>query len=444
MILGSSLSLLIAYINGFPLVYSDTGAYIDMGFKNRLPVDRSIYYGLFIRHISLATFPWLVVACQSLLVNISILEFLKTVMPDRFALAYILTLPVITLTTAYSYTTSVLLPDIFTSTAFLCFLTFLFRSKASIFWKTAIGFLLIFSIGSHLSHIPIFISLSIVLLIAAWVFKRLKGLALFDKKRFAQLMGIILIAIFCVPATNLLVGGKFRFHKSEHAFAIYHLIEVGVLQDYLKVNCKTGDEFLLCPYRDELGYNFLWDPASPLYKTGGKKSNASDFARIMHDIYTTPKYLAQIFLASFEFGAKQFVNFSPAVMEPQLEGSAPYGQIHWRFNNSLDNYISSKQNTSLVNTSIIAGIQPFVVYISLLLIIMMIVLKSKNMEKYQPTYSSAVALCLFLMLSSYICANLSTIDDRYQSRIIWLAPMFAIIFTIAQLNPDNAIDESPR
>ncbi|MDC1221672.1 hypothetical protein N8Z47_03285 [Salibacteraceae bacterium] len=36
LLVGSGLSLIIAFWNGFPIIYSDTGAYIDMGFRNVL------------------------------------------------------------------------------------------------------------------------------------------------------------------------------------------------------------------------------------------------------------------------------------------------------------------------------------------------------------------------------------------------------------------------
>lgn len=50
-----------AIVNGYPLVYSDSGTYIGSGFEGIVPVDRPIAYGLFVRHISVAYSLWFVI-----------------------------------------------------------------------------------------------------------------------------------------------------------------------------------------------------------------------------------------------------------------------------------------------------------------------------------------------------------------------------------------------
>ena len=42
-----------AFYNGFPLVYSDTGTYLESGFVLETPLDRPITYGVLIRIFSL-------------------------------------------------------------------------------------------------------------------------------------------------------------------------------------------------------------------------------------------------------------------------------------------------------------------------------------------------------------------------------------------------------
>ena len=46
--------LIPAFANGFPIMFSDVGAYIGSGFSKTVPIDRPIVYGLFIRQISMA------------------------------------------------------------------------------------------------------------------------------------------------------------------------------------------------------------------------------------------------------------------------------------------------------------------------------------------------------------------------------------------------------
>ena len=65
----ATLALLIAALwNGYPLVYSDTSAYLASGFLLETPIDRPITYGLFMRVCSLNGFSLgLVVLAQAML-----------------------------------------------------------------------------------------------------------------------------------------------------------------------------------------------------------------------------------------------------------------------------------------------------------------------------------------------------------------------------------------
>ena len=52
-LLSAFILIIPAFYNGFPLVYSDTGAYISSGMELIFPIDRPITYGLFMRLCSL-------------------------------------------------------------------------------------------------------------------------------------------------------------------------------------------------------------------------------------------------------------------------------------------------------------------------------------------------------------------------------------------------------
>jgi hypothetical protein len=69
-ILITSVVLMYAGFNNFyPLLYSDTGTYIRSGFTGTIPIDRPIFYGIFLRHTSLATSLWYVIFMQGVLLS---------------------------------------------------------------------------------------------------------------------------------------------------------------------------------------------------------------------------------------------------------------------------------------------------------------------------------------------------------------------------------------
>ena len=74
--LATIISCLAAFYNQFPLVYPDTGTYINSGFMGEVPQDRPIFYGLFLRHISLHHSLWFVILAQAYFCSILIYKTL--------------------------------------------------------------------------------------------------------------------------------------------------------------------------------------------------------------------------------------------------------------------------------------------------------------------------------------------------------------------------------
>jgi hypothetical protein len=68
----------LAWYNRFPLTYSDTGTYIIHGFETKIPVDRPIYYCLFIRHISMAASLWFVILTQGIFLSYLLYRFMDS------------------------------------------------------------------------------------------------------------------------------------------------------------------------------------------------------------------------------------------------------------------------------------------------------------------------------------------------------------------------------
>lgn len=62
------ISLFPAIINGFPILYSDSGTYIERAFSNIPPADRSIGYSWWIRATSWQTGLWPVIIAQAWIV----------------------------------------------------------------------------------------------------------------------------------------------------------------------------------------------------------------------------------------------------------------------------------------------------------------------------------------------------------------------------------------
>ena len=72
-----------AFYNGFPLIYTDTGTYIESAFTLRLPPDRPLGYSLFIRGTGGCRSLWATVFAQSFLLSFLLRRLFARVAPRR-------------------------------------------------------------------------------------------------------------------------------------------------------------------------------------------------------------------------------------------------------------------------------------------------------------------------------------------------------------------------
>ena len=208
---GAFISCIVAFINNYPLVYPDTGSYIYSGFSNLVFDDRPIFYGLFLRHISMAASLWCVIIMQGILVCYIIFITLGMFFSaQKRKYVFISIIILITLTTAFSYTVSILIPDIFSAISILCFINLLLNKELNKFHKIVIASLFIFSVSTQFSSLPI-----LMLLFGAlgliWFYMKMKKrpIGFISKNLFLTFM-LFLICIFMIPSIHYLFNKEFK------------------------------------------------------------------------------------------------------------------------------------------------------------------------------------------------------------------------------------------
>lgn len=428
-LLSSIIACSVAFINKYPLVYSDTGAYIYSGFNGLVFDDRSIFYGLFLRHTSLASSLWYVVFSQGLMIcyilYITLTMFVSETKRDA---VFIFLVTFLTLTTGFSFTVGILIPDIFSSITILCLVNLLLNKQLDRFNTILVSCLFIFSMSTQFSSMVIMLMLFFVVGLN-FVYRKLKSLPiLLDVKRFFYSFGLLISCLLIVPVVHYCFGKEFKVSGSTHVFVMNHLLETGILEDYLEKNCDKRD-YKICGYKENLGWNFIWAPESPLQKTGGWKANAEEYNEIIFDIVTTPKYSMLLSQKAVEYSFKQFFSFNIEVPSPQLEGSPPYGQIRWRFKDSVREYISSLQSAGKWDTHFLNFIQNILIILSLVFL-SVVILTPSLFKRLSPELRWLLVLVLLHnILNSFVCSNLSTVDTRFQSRIVWLLPLCVFVVT---------------
>jgi hypothetical protein len=424
-----------ALLNGFPLLYSDSGTYIVAGFINYVPVDRPYFYSWFVRHASFWYSLWLVLLAQSL-----ILLFVT-----RLALRYVLNITQnfipaclllvgLGLATGLAYNNSQLMADVFSPIALLSFAVLVVGKdiKASHrFWLVVI---LLFSISVHSSHLLIISLLAVLLWLLRIIFKK-KDFFKARKKTQRQVIFWGLAAWLVISMFNNWLGVGFRPSRTGNVFLVARCIETGAAKVYLDEHCPFAAGGL-CDYKDSLpphAVAFLWEfGTSPLYDANCTKNGWGDcwtqkdeeFGVLVKDIVRYGPSRKVLIEKCVSDSWKQLGAFDLGYLTPMAEGSPVYGGIRDFFEREMPQYQNAVQYNETLYFPTASKIQRWVVYLSWLVIVFFGV-KFFRQKNYSSTLAFALVIIVGGIVNGVVCASFSGVVDRYMARMIWLLPMAA-------------------
>ncbi|MFC2112805.1 hypothetical protein ACFLTA_06000 [Bacteroidota bacterium] len=413
------------FYNKYPLVFPDTGTYLLSGFTNVVPKDRPLIYGLFLRHASLAETLWLVIWVQGILVSILVFYYFKYLSPTRkFLPLFFIYIFLITFFTGASVNVSQLIPDVFTPMSVLSMGLLIFVKELKIRDLIIVSALLVLSTSVHTSHV-LSMTMFTVLLSVGFLFKKVRSFFPFLKyQRIILIWALIIFTYLSVSTIHYGFSGEFTLSKGKHVFLMGRLIDMEIVNDYLKENCDDHD-YKLCEFKDIVIWDFLWESQSPLYKTGGWEDSKEEYTTIIRDIFTTPKYLKIFMMKSIESSFIQFFNYETGDTPRQAQNSAPYGVITRFMPGQVKAYLSSKQCNDRLDFTFLNNYQNYLIVLSLLISILLLILKIPVKSKMLIIY-----ILVSLYINAGVCGTFSGISPRYQSRVIWLLPL-PIILTLA-------------
>jgi hypothetical protein len=441
-LLGTIISCFIAWYNNYPLVYPDTGSYMASGWCNKVFYDRTIFYGLFIYETSCQNSPFLVVFVQGLLVCYLLymtLGMFFTAREKKYIFLGAVTF--LTLFTGFSYTVSILIPDIFSSITLLCLINLLVNRQTGRVHLFAIAAIYVFSICTQFSSIPI-LTLLYVPTFAFLVWSKVtKRNPVVTFRRFFISLALTLSTLFIIPATHYYYDGDYKISGSNHVFVMNHLLETGVLEDYLQETCGVKN-YRICQYKDSLGWDFIWNENSALQKTGGWEANRKEYKEIIKDVIGQKKYFWMLFRKGIEYSFKQFFTFQTSISPKMAEGSGPYGEVKWHFEDTKREYLSSLQNNNKLDLRFVNGCELIVIFLSIVFLLTIGVSPALTRSLTPATRWTVFLVLLYSMCSSVMCSNLSTVHPRFQNRIVWLFPLCAGIIIIQYIRSQPDIEEN--
>lgn len=418
-----ALMLVPALWNGFPLIFPDTGGYFTAPMLRELANGRSALYGLFLdAGIPLAFWPC-VIAQAALMAWLFAVTLRVNGLGDRPWLALgIVALTCVT--TSLPWFAGQLMPDIlFAALALSLYLLAYGDARLAGWERWALGAVVAFAMASHMAAAGMGVAV-----IAALALTQVTRLML-PRARMTFAAGAVAAGILLCPVSNAILTGQFAFTPGGASFLFGRLIEDGIVSRYLEDHCP--DETLqLCQYKDEIQQDadsWLWWRGSPLYKMGGWEAYEPEAKRIIAG--TLSEYPVSHAIMAVNAAIAQFFSFETEI---GIDDNQPtYAAIEQFIPRLYPEFLAARQQAERFDVSPLNALHVPVAYLSLAVLALLLIFHRRLGLSPE---ARALGLTLFAALAAnaIICGVFSHPVDRYQSRLILLAP-FAVAVLMARL-----------
>lgn len=417
-----------AFVNGYPLVYTDTGTYIFAGFEGFVPVDRPISYCLFVRYTSLAYSLWFVLLVQAVFVFFTLYMCVRIIFSKNPLLITAVISIILTSVTGIANYTSQIMPDIFSALTIVG-IAILFSSKKIGYREILLLLIVLISSISHISNLAVVAGLTLTGIVFA-------GIRYLNRNSIYKMIIIGSLPFLTLLLINFYYLGDAKLSRSRNVFIFSRMIDTGLVPDFLRDYCKDDDCFL-CSEIDRIpthSWQFLWNQESPLYDSACMVNNwdycweskEDEFGELIQGILSLPSYRNQLALIYSKDFFRQILDFDIGPLSSLRQGSPANDWISIRYGREYEDYTKAKQFEKDQNFIQMSQIQRAFIIISLLSLVVLIFLKRRYQWRKQE-----IQLFLFLIigvLGNALTVNLfSTVLNRYQARVIWIVPLIALL-----------------
>ncbi len=422
--------------NHYPLVTSDTGAYINNAYHHSLPKDRTILYSYFILLTSFKISLYLTIIFQASLISFVVIKFFQNSLFKSISIKHFwVALFFLIICTSSSWYTSQVMPDIFTPLIFLTSINYFYSRSQKI--NTFYLGLIYFSILTHNSNLVI----SLLFFGIIFLISTLRKFN-FLRKKALVLMVVSVFAWLSLCSLHYVLGYGFKPSQSSHIFLIAKLSENGILKKYLIEHCDQ-ENFKLCSYKNNLpehAWDFIWNDNGAFAHSGYWDSSSTEYSKIIKGTITEPKFLWMNIKEGVKATVLQFFKTDIGDgLTPQVEESNPYWKVQEHYSHELKPYLNSKQNQGILSFKIFNQIY-FYVFIGSMIVFISLLILRKIKSDFIFLFGLAILFCL---LNAFTTGCLANILPRLNSRSIWLIP-FIVMLTLLNIHQTQLRQKEER
>ena len=427
-----------ALYNGYPLLYPDSMTYIENG----LPVARALflhkfsdYYGMrsFIYSLGILPWhwnvsPWPVVAVHALLTAYVIWLVVRSILPRRAVTNYLLLVALLSPLTSLSWFVSLVLPDILGPVLYLSIYLLVFaRETLSRTERVMVVLIAWWAVASHATHLMLAAGICILLALLLVLRRQL----MYRRSRaVGEVAMIVLLATAAQVALHTYLYGEPSLNGDRPPFLMARIIADGPGRWYLEQHCAEA-KLAICDHVHDLPDNsddFIWG-------ANGIWQRADEATRKRFSQEEIPFVLATLRAYPREQLSKSAASFGQQLMAFGLWDLDANAWVLEEFDHVLpggrSRYLQSRQARNALPLEFFTSLQNWTVIASLVVIGAFTLL----MRRRRPLrlVGLSVVLVSMVIANAFVTGALSTVEDRYQSRVIWLLSLLAGLFVLEWL-----------
>jgi hypothetical protein len=438
--LGVLLLIWPAILNGYPLVFSDTGTYILQTVERHLGWDRPVFYSIFLLALHWTITAWPVIVAQALLVLVTIRLVQRTVgnLAERRLL--LPTMLLLSGVTSLPWFTSQLMPDFLTALLPLVLAMLVLVPERLAPWERWALVLFGAAICAiHLSHLPISLAVLAVMVPArSW----LGATTPLGRGGLLRLALVPLLAGAALMSVNLVARGSASLSPYGNVFLLTRMIYDGPGLVTLRRDCPSAGWRLCGLVGQTLPENaddFLWSPDSPLARLGGPVAVSGEAGEIIRrSIRAEPlavlraamrDTLAQLTMIDTGDGLTPW----PVTVTPVIRRDFPRADVA-AYEGSL------QTNGKLVVPDWLQLIHHLAAALGIVATVVTLV---ATLRRRHPVAGLCAAVLICILANGFVTGALSGPHDRYESRVVWLAVLAPAIAVTALGRREPAAPAAP-
>lgn len=421
-----------AFYNRYPLLYPDSMSYLEDGplvaralFLHQFSADyggRSFIYCLGILPLHWNVTPWPIVGLNALLTAYVIWLVVRSILPRKTVTHYFALVAALSLLTGLGWFVSLIMPDIYGPVLYLSvYLLVLAPETLAPAERGAVGLIAGWSVASHVTHLMLASGLCVTLALLAPL---RRGAARQRFQAVGKVAMIVVVAAGAHLALHTYLYGQPSLNGKRAPFLLARVIVDGPGRWFLRQNCQDT-KLVICNYVNEIpddtnaflwNLDGVWQTASPATK---EQLRREEMRVVWGTLRTYPRQ--ELFISLAHFGA-QLTTFGLWDYGPNAWVLQEFDQVLPR---GRPSYLRSRQARTALPDDFSSSAQDWTVAASLLLT----VLFSLSLWRRRPSrlIGLSTVVAFVILANAFVTGVFSNVEDRYQSRVIWLIPLLAAL-----------------